>query len=327
MTPGRPLLTIGVPVFNAERHLRGALDSIQSQTFEEFEVIISDNTSTDRTEEIARSYVHRDPRFRYRRNRANLGAARNYNLLFRESSTPYFKWMPHDDIMAPTYLSQCVAALDRDPTAVVATSRVTLIDEDGTPADFGRRFREYAARRGLRHVPVERATRLHSGNPPERFADVVLRKVWFHEVYGVIRSAALGRSSLLGLYTGSCQVMLAELALLGPFTRIDQELYSCRFPYFYVSDPRSDAVAGKNDPNWARRRHFPQAQVARGYLRAAARAPTAESRARCIATVLRKILEPDNLAKLIIPGPNNYLGLDLARIWRDRSRHEASRAS
>jgi glycosyltransferase involved in cell wall biosynthesis len=318
---------MGVPVFNAERHLSGALDSIQSQTFEEFEVIISDNASTDGTEEIARSYVHRDPRFRYRRNPDNLGALRNYNLLFRESSTRYFKWMPYDDVMAPTYLSQCVAALDRDPSAVVATSQVTLIDEDGTAADFERRFREYAARRGLRHVPVERATRLHSEDPAERFADVVLRKVWFHEVYGVARSAALRRSSLLGLYTGSCQVMLAELALLGPFARVEEELYSCRFPYFYASDPRSDAVAGKNDPNWAKRPYFPQAQIARGYLRAAAGAPTAESKARCIGTVLRKILEPDNLAKLIIPGPNNYLGLDLTRIWRDRSRHEASRAS
>jgi glycosyltransferase involved in cell wall biosynthesis len=191
MTSGRPLLTIGVPVFNAERHLRGALDSIQAQTFQEFEVVISDNASTDGTEEIARSYVRLDPRFRYRRNRSNLGAARNYNLLFQESSTRYFKWMPHDDVMAPTYLSRCADALDRRPSAVLATSQVRLIDEDGTPADFRRRFREYASRRGLRRIPVERAMRLHSGDPADRFADVVLRKVWFHEVYGVIRSAAL----------------------------------------------------------------------------------------------------------------------------------------
>jgi glycosyltransferase involved in cell wall biosynthesis len=327
VTSGRPRVSIGVPVFDGERHLRQALDSIRAQTFQEFEAIIFDNASTDGTEEICRSYVHRDPRFRYRRNAANLGAARNYNLLFQEVSTEYFKWMPYDDVMAPTFVARCVEALDRDPSAVLATSRVGLIDDDGSPADFEQRLREYAGRRGLRHVPVERATSLGCPDPSMRFADVVLRKVWFHEVYGVIRSAALRRTSLLGPYTGSCQVMLAELALLGPFARVVEELYSCRFPYFYASDPRSDAVAGKNDPNWARGIHFPQARVARGYLRAAAGAPTAESRARCIGAVIRKVFEPDNLAKLVIPGPNNYLGLDVTRIWRDRPRRQARKVS
>lgn len=327
MTSARPRLSIGVPVFDGERHLRQALDSIRAQTFREFEVIISDNSSTDGTEAIGRSYADRDPRFRYSRNDSNLGAARNYNLLFREASTEFFKWMPYDDVMTPTFLARCVEALDREPRAVLATSRVGLIDDDGTPADFEQRFREYAARRGLRHVPVERATKLDSSDRSVRFADVVLRKVWFHEVYGVIRSGALRRTSLLGSFMGSCQVMLAELALLGPFARVEEELYTCRFPYFYASDPRSDAVAGKNDPNWARGIHFPQGQIARGYLRAAARAPTTESRARCIGAVIRKVLEPDNLAKLVIPGPNNYLGLDVTRIWRDRSRSEARKVS
>jgi glycosyltransferase involved in cell wall biosynthesis len=326
VTSRPPRITIGVPVFNAESHLPQALDSIRSQTFESFEVIISDNASTDGTEEIARSYVRQDARFRYRRNPENIGAARNYNLLFREASSEYFKWMPYDDVMAPTFLSRCIEMLDKDRMAVLATSRVALIDENGTPTDFDQRFRQYAARRRLRHVPVDRAPNLGSSDPSLRFADVVLRKVWFFEVYGVIRSTALERTPLLALYTGSCQVMLAELSLLGPFRMVEDQLYSCRFPYFYASDPRSDAVAGKNDPDWARRIHFPQAQIAWGYLRAAARARGADTKLRCIGTVIHKILEPDNLAKLLVPGPNNYLGLDLTPVPRASASEETDDA-
>ncbi len=77
-----PAVSIGLPVYNGDNFLAEAIDSILRQTMEDFELIISDNASTDRTEEICREYAAGDSRIRYYRNESNLGAMANYNLVF-----------------------------------------------------------------------------------------------------------------------------------------------------------------------------------------------------------------------------------------------------
>ena len=94
-------VTIGIPVYNGEDFLEKAVDSLLSQTYEDFELIISDNASTDRTEEICRRYAAQDPRVKYVRNTENLGAAKNYNQLVDMAKGEYFKWAAHDDICLP----------------------------------------------------------------------------------------------------------------------------------------------------------------------------------------------------------------------------------
>src|SRR5262245_165844 len=91
-------LSVGVPVYNGEAFLRQTLESILSQSFGDFEMIVSDNASTDDTEAIAREFAARDARVRYHRNRTNLGLAKNYNLLFSLASGEYFKWASADDV-------------------------------------------------------------------------------------------------------------------------------------------------------------------------------------------------------------------------------------
>ena len=78
----KPRVSIGLPVCNGENYLKQALDSIMAQTYTDFELIISDNASTDRTAQICKEYANRDPRIRYYRNEKNLGAARNFNYVF-----------------------------------------------------------------------------------------------------------------------------------------------------------------------------------------------------------------------------------------------------
>src|SRR5262245_31410059 len=120
----RPRVSIGVPVYNGERYLRECIDSILGQTFRDFELILSDNASTDATRTICEAYATRDPRVRYYRNEQNLGACRNFNRCVELARGDYFLWAAHDDAIAPEYLARCVEALDRDPSVVLSHSDV-----------------------------------------------------------------------------------------------------------------------------------------------------------------------------------------------------------
>ena len=111
-----PRVSIGLTVFNSERYLDESIQSLLSQTFQDFELIISDNASTDRTKDIALTYAARDHRVRYVRNRMNIGVAGNFNQVFRLSSGEFFKWAAYDDLCAPDFLFRCVEVLDRSST-------------------------------------------------------------------------------------------------------------------------------------------------------------------------------------------------------------------
>ena len=120
MGQGCPRVTVGVPVFNGELFVAETLNSLLKQTFSDLEIVISDNASTDRTQEICRAYAARDWRVRYYRNDVNRGAAWNHNRVFELARGEFFKWSAADDLCAPEFLTLCVAALDRDPAAVMS---------------------------------------------------------------------------------------------------------------------------------------------------------------------------------------------------------------
>ena len=309
----RPTVSIGMPVYNGGDGLETALDSLLAQSYGDFEVIISDNASTDGTEDICRRFTRLDRRVRYIRNDKNVGVARNYNRLFELSDGRYFKWAPHDDRLSPEFLARCVEVLDTDAGVAIVVPVPRLIDDEGRADDFELRHRESMAERGLRHVDIDNPRRLAHDNPSARFSDIVLRKVWFYELYGLIRADLLGRTGLLRLFHGSCQVLLAELALLGTIRQLPDELMFMRYPTFKILDAKRD-MALKMDPEWSGRIFFPEVKVATEWLRAVSRSglgPT--EKLRCAASVGRKVARPDNLGKLLLPGPNNYLGINLSR--------------
>lgn len=111
-----PKVSIGMPVYNGEKYIREALDSLLAQTFTDFELIISDNASTDGTEAICREYVARDLRIRYVRQSENRGAAANFQFVLDESRGDYFMWAAADDSWLPTFLTESVGVLDTDKT-------------------------------------------------------------------------------------------------------------------------------------------------------------------------------------------------------------------
>jgi glycosyltransferase involved in cell wall biosynthesis len=207
-----PLVSIGVPVFNGANFVASAIESILAQTFADFELIICDNASTDATPEICRSFAGRDRRIRYQRNEHNLGAAQNFNLAFQLARGRYFKWAAHDDLIAPDFLRQCVAALEADPGAVLCQSLVRIIDAAG---------RELG-------IYDSALTGTRSRQPAERFAAVVLTRPLCTDLLGVIRSDVLRRTRLHLPYHGGDRALLTELALLGRFLQVREPLFLSR---------------------------------------------------------------------------------------------------
>src|SRR2546426_6424374 len=120
-------VSIGLPVFNCDPLLRQAVDSLLTQTYSDFELVISDNASTDGTEAICREYAAKDHRVRYYRGERNRGAVWNWNRVFELSGGEYFKWAAHDDLCAPDYVERCVEVLDRDPSVVLCYAETVLI--------------------------------------------------------------------------------------------------------------------------------------------------------------------------------------------------------
>lgn len=201
-------MTIGVPVYNGANYLERALSSLAAQTYEDFRVLISDNASTDDTEQIARSFVDADDRFEYWRNDQNIGAVPNYDKVFYAATSPYFKWAAHDDWIEPRFLEVCVAALDENPNASLAYTGARQVDEDDNETQAL-----------IAHSDAS------SPDPIERFREVVRRERLNLPIFGLMRRDVLGRTHLQGSYHASARVLLAELALLGPFIRIPEVLF------------------------------------------------------------------------------------------------------
>ena len=204
-----PRVSIGLPVYNGERYLSATIDSILAQGFADFELIVSDNASTDRTGEICRDYARRDARVRYFRNERNLGAGPNYDGCFHRARGTYFKWAAHDDCLAPDYLAKAVAALDAAPDAVLCTVGITEIGPDGEA------LRAYA-----NSFPG-----VTSPDPAVRFGAVIHARHQCEDFFGLYRRAALVGSGLHDNYSGSDRVLLAEMALRGPWVSVPEPLF------------------------------------------------------------------------------------------------------
>lgn len=267
-----PRLTIGLPVYNSERYLPQALDSLLAQTFGDFEVIISDNASTDGTEAICREYAARDNRIRYLREPENRGASWNFNRVFEVSDSEYFKWAAHDDYCAPTFLADCVSVLDADPSVVCCHSKTQKVDSDGNPLPLPDPTEAGKERRWARRVLDASSTRAH-----RRFHDVLLSSGWAVRCYGVIRAAALRQTGLLLPVYGYEKIMMAELSLLGRFHDIPETLFFQRVHTESSSHLASSAeqqtffAAAETDAH-----SYPRLEYLRGYVRALRRMPVAQ---------------------------------------------------
>lgn len=209
----KPLASIGMPVYNGENYIQSAIESILAQTYGNFELIISDNASTDATQDLCRGYANRDKRIRYFHNDVNLGAGPNYDKCFRLSGGKFFKWAAHDDMIAESYLENSVYLLENNPDAVLCFSDVQKIDE------YNRTI----------STCVLDYQDLFSSNPSTRFSSI-LEHLKFSECifFGLYRRNVLVGSQLHGNYINSDLILIAEIALRGHFLKINEPLFMHR---------------------------------------------------------------------------------------------------
>ena len=211
-----PRVSLGVPAYNAEKYLPIAVESLLAQSYTDFELIISDNASTDNTEAICRDYAARDPRIRYYRAAANVGSAGNFSRVFQYARGEYFKWAASDDVCLPTYLERCVEALDRDPEVAWCHSRSTHIDQDGEIIDDP----------SLMDVSyLDTKPNRAAAAPHERFQSVLLGEGGCLDSYGLARSKWMRQTQLMLPVFGSEKIFIAELALRGRFEEISETLF------------------------------------------------------------------------------------------------------
>jgi glycosyltransferase involved in cell wall biosynthesis len=200
-------VSIGMPVYNGAKWLPSTIRSVLAQTFRDFELVISDNASTDGTEAVCRDFAARDPRVRYSRNAENIGLANNFNRAFQLAQGTYFKWMSCGDLLEPRFVERCVAALDERRELVLVYPATRLFTDDPAVGEDTRDTFD-----------------LDTNGPADRFERYTLSAKLNNIMHGLYRTDALGRTKLYRSFLAADYNMIAELILRGRVAQLDEVL-------------------------------------------------------------------------------------------------------
>ena len=271
-----PRLSIGLPVYNGDRYLAKSLNALLGQSYEDFELVISDNASTDDTSEICRDYESQDARIRYCRQPRNIGSSPNHNFVVEAARGELFKWASYDDLYARELLERCVDALDEHPDAVLAHSWTANIDE--TDAVF---------------AAPEYPLTTDAPTAPERFRSILFGSGG-DDIYAVIRTSILRRILPQDSYHHAENPVVAALSLYGRFVQVPDRLYFRRDHPQQAerSCTTMRARCANMDPRRASRLRHPVARLYGeylwGYVTAIHRAPlTSVERRECYGHLTR----------------------------------------
>jgi glycosyltransferase involved in cell wall biosynthesis len=324
---GTPRVSVGLPVYNSEQYLAQSIESLLGQTYEDFELIISDNASTDTTPDICRRYAKQDSRVRYVRQPRNIGLAPNHNFVFAQSRGELFKWAAADDLYGRELLQRCVDALDQHPDVVLAHAYEAVIDEsnhvtqaleyplDTESASAPQRFRSFLfGSSGLFDSPngEQRMVRIDNRG--------VLRAC---DEYGVIRSEIFRQTRGLGSYHHADRIVVCELVLRGKFHITPDWLYFRR-EYADRSYNVSPSIRNRcaiMDPARASGVRHPTARLVGeyfwGYVAAIRRAPLSDKdRRECYRQLALWAL--DRAACRVVPHPTKPLEGPFSALLRGR---------
>jgi len=310
----QPRVSVGVAVYNGEKYLAKALDSLAAQTFIDFEVILSDNASTDSTPQICRRYVEADERFHYYRNAVNLGVAPNYNRVFELSKGEYFKWADYDDILHPEFLERCVETLDQNPEVALCYCKVNIIDEMGAYRDV-----------------YDPGPDTSSNHPHERFRNLILFPELAVQSMGLFRSEIIRQTQLHGSYPSSDEVFLAEMAMRGRYYEIQDRILDVRLHPGQSTRGAQEVQRERVvffDSSLKGKIVLPKWRYLRSCVSAINRAPlSAYGRLYCYSQMIRWIVRPPHiraLGKDILLASSQFITRSLVRS-QDESQSSAER--
>jgi glycosyltransferase involved in cell wall biosynthesis len=243
-----PQISIGLPVYNGLPYVKELLDGLLAQTLGDFEIVISDNSSTDGTDELCRGYAAADARVKYFRNPENIGLIRNYNRVFELSSAPYYKWISADDLYEPTYLEACFPPIRDDASIVVSHCQTMLVDEAGKALPYDRSLHACIDERNGRMWLHDRDECATVGPRVRRFREVLAQQIMCGPIYGLMPREVLRKTGLNKAFFGSDKLLLAELALYGRFHIAPERLFKKRMHGEMTSMMAGGALQKKIDP-------------------------------------------------------------------------------
>ncbi len=202
MLEQKPKLTIGIPVYNGEKNIKTRLDNILSQTFQNFQIIISDNKSTDKTSKICQEFTSKDKRIQYIQQDENIGGIENYQFVLNKAQTKYFVWAADDDFWDKTFLEKNISILEKDNLCVGSIGKIQWSDTHShrndefnleTQENIFKKYYKQIRKKFQHHGPDSII-----GNTFEKRASVYLRKLQTQNpsfnMYSIFRTNALQKS-------------------------------------------------------------------------------------------------------------------------------------
>lgn len=207
-----PKVSIGLPVYNGENYVAQAISALLAQSFQDMEIIISDNASTDNTKVICQEFAAKDNRIKYVRLSENIGAAPNFNKCVELSNGEYFKWAAHDDICRPEYIEKCVNILDENQDVNMCHTGTEIIGSDNQIIS------EYTLEDNA----------FSSDDPIERFANAIDKSHACITVFGLMRRDVLVDTPMIASFIGSDRNLIAEFALRGRILHAPERLFLSR---------------------------------------------------------------------------------------------------
>ena len=191
MNANGPKISIGIPVYNGEKFIRKCIESVLQQTNRDFELIISDNASTDSTRKICEEYLNKDNRIIFVRQEKNMGGGWNFNFLLQNAVGEYFVWVAVDTFLLPEFLEKNIAVLESQDKVVGCISKIKIVDNSIDRFETQKRILKKI---GLVYRPFD--TLPITGNYNERIRKYLKHFPW-EMFYSVFRTKALRDSVVL----------------------------------------------------------------------------------------------------------------------------------
>ncbi len=218
MNVNNPKISIGIPVYNGEKFIRKCIESVLQQTNKNFELIISDNASTDSTPKICEEYLNKDDRIIFVRQDKNMGGGWNFNFLLQKAVGEYFVWVAADTFLLPEFLEKNIAVLESQDKAVGCISKIKI---DDTCIDKFKTEKDILKKIGLVYRPFD--TLPITGNYMERIRKYLRHFPW-EMFYSVYRTRALRKSFVHDFFIGHDAGLVLGVLKYGEIQVVNQFL-------------------------------------------------------------------------------------------------------